>query len=130
MIVNPKVHKASDYFIKTEDRNGKDLYVVITELWYYSYKYGKWIVCNVGDISDGATGAYDINSFAWLFHDDLCNTGTFQDGTPCTNWQASCIVSEILDLEGRYIRTKTWKYATFIFGGGKARDNGMFKLTA
>lgn len=128
MIVNPKTDKASDYFLKTKDRNGDTAYVVLTELWYYSIRYNKWVVCDVGDISDGATGAYDIDSFGWLFHDDLCNTGTFHYGTPCTNWQASNVVSDILALEGRYVRAITWKYATFIGGGGEARKNGMFKL--
>tara|TARA_R110000744_G_scaffold380568_1_gene503243 strand:- start:22253 stop:22660 length:408 start_codon:yes stop_codon:yes gene_type:complete len=120
--------KASDYFLEFKDRNGDDAYVVLVELRYYSHRYNRWVVCNVGDVSDGATGAYDIDSFGWLFHDDLCNTGEFESGSKCTNWQASMVVYDILRAEGRYIRAITWKYATFIGGGGKARKNGMFKL--
>lgn len=126
--VIPKNYKASDYIIETKDRNGKTWYVTTHKLRYFSKRYKRWIVCQRHFVSDGATGAYDIDSFGWLFHDKLCDTGMFDDSSQCTNWQASSVVSDILRNEGRYIRAQTWRYATFIGGGGKARKNGMFTL--
>ena len=124
----PKDYDASKYLMTTIDRNGETWYIVMTDLWYFSRRYNDWVVCEQYFISDGATGAYDINSFAWLFHDKLCNTGTFNDMTPVTNWQASQLCSDILKDEDYWIRARTWKYTTFIGGGGEARKNGMFKL--
>tara|TARA_R110000851_G_scaffold66267_1_gene150002 strand:- start:647 stop:1012 length:366 start_codon:yes stop_codon:yes gene_type:complete len=105
---------------------GKLCYVVKDEQSYFSKRYGKWVTCHDGMQSDGATGALDIDSFSWLFHDKLCDTGLFDDGTKCTNWQASQIISDILKSEGYWFRSKTWLWSTFAFGGGKARDNGMY----
>ncbi len=129
VIDDPSKYKASDYFLKSVDRNGKTIYIVLVEIWYYSKRYREWIICERGDISDGATGAYDIDSFGWLFHDDLCRTGKFNSSLKCTNWQASMVVSDILDEEGRWFRKYSWRYATYWFGGGEARKNGMKKLT-
>lgn len=108
------------------DGDGKLSYVVKTEQKYYSKRYDKWVICEVGMPSDGATGALDIDSYAWLFHDKLCYTGKWADGTPCTNWQASQVISDILKAEGYWFRSKTWLWSTWAFGGGKARDNGMY----
>ena len=127
-IIQPSKHKASDYFLKIVDAKGDDAYIVLVDLWYFSKRYNKWIVCEKGDVSDGATGAFDIDSFSWLFHDEVCNTGKFNDATKLTNWQASSIVHDILLEEGRCIRAKTWRYATFLAGGGEARDNGMLSI--
>ena len=125
-IVDVARDKASDHFLETKDRKGIVCYVVLVDLWYWSERYQKWIVCNTGDVSDGATGAYDINSFGWLFHDDLCNTGEFNDGAKCNNLQASHVVSDILEEEGRWFRARSWFVATWLFGGGAARKNGMY----
>lgn len=125
-IVNARNDKASDYMMETHDRNGKTWYITMTELRWYCKRYNEWVICELHFVSDGATGAYDINSFGWLVHDKLCDTGQFNDGTKCNNWQCSTVISDILKNEGRYIRARTWKYSTFLFGGGKARKNGMF----
>lgn len=101
-------------------------YKVKSNLAYYSKRYDKWITVKAGDKSDGATSAPDIDSWCWLIHDDLCNFGVFEDGSKCTNWQASMILSDILREEKRYLRSLTWFTGTWLFGGGKARDNGMF----
>lgn len=93
---------------------------------YFSKRYKKWITIDKSDWSDGATGAKDINSFGWPFHDELCNTGLFADGSKCNNLQASHVVSDILEEEGRWFRTNTWFVFTWLFGGQKARENGMF----
>lgn len=90
---------------------------------YYSERYGKSVTVTKGYPSDGATGALDIWSEGWWVHDVLCDRGTWDDGTPCTNWQASTILSDILKAEGRKYRAIYWKYMTFLFGGGKCRQN-------
>jgi len=95
---------------------------------YFSQRYRKQVTVPLGYPSDGATGGVDLFTFAWWVHDVLCDRGTWDDGTPCTNWQASCVIGDILKSEGRWCRARTWKWATFLFGGGKARENGMFKL--
>lgn len=100
-------------------------YVAMEEKRYYSKRYNKSILVPLGYLSDGATDAPDINSFAWWVHDVLCDSGTFEDGTKCTNWQASMILKDILREEGRWIRDHWWFLATWLFGGGKARENGM-----
>jgi hypothetical protein len=107
--------------------NGKTLgYRVRCNVAYYSARYGKWVGVEKGDRSDGATGAKDLNSFGWLFHDELCNDGTFEDGSMCTNWQASHVLTDIMQAEGFWFRTRSWFLGTWLFGGGAARANGMF----
>lgn len=96
---------------------------------YYSRRYNKTVIVPKDYQSDGATGARDIVSESWWVHDKLCDSGVFEDGTKCTNWQASCIIGDILRAEGRTHRARYWKWFTFMGGGGKARENGMFKLT-
>lgn len=96
---------------------------------YWSKRYGKRVVVPEGYLSDGASGpASDIWSHAWWVHDVMCDTGKWHDGTRCTNWQASRVLSDILKSEGRWIRSKTWFVATFLFGGSAARKNGMVRL--
>ena len=93
---------------------------------HYSKRYDKFITVVEGYESDGATGAIDIHSEAWWVHDKLCDTGLFDDGTKCNNKQASQILSDILRSEGRWIRAQYWYTFTWLFGGGKARENGMW----
>ena len=95
---------------------------------YYSKRYDKTIVVPEGYPSDGATGAFDIWSESWWVHDKLCDKGTWDDGTPITNWQASTVLGDILLSEGRVFRSVYWWWFTFLFGCKKARKNGMFRL--
>ena len=106
--------------------NGK--YRLNKEIVYTSPRYGKTITIPSGMISDGATGAMDITSRGWWIHDQLCLTGCWDDGTPLSNWQCSQVLQDVLKSEGRYWQSKRWFFATFIFGGGKARENGMFSV--
>lgn len=105
---------------------GSYKYTRFTDLKYYSKRYDKYVSVPKGYQSDGATGAKDIDSNGWWVHDKLCGTGKFDDGTPCTNIQASLVLYDILKSEGRWFRARTWLAATWLFGGGKARDNGMW----
>lgn len=93
---------------------------------YFSLRYNKWVTVPKGYPSDGATGAIDINTQGWWVHDVLCDKGTWDDGTPVTNWQASQVLSDILASEGRWFRKHTWFWATWILGGGEARGNGLW----
>ena len=112
-------------FIKHDKKKDSIYYIVYVEYKYFSLRYNKWVICHIGMRSDGATKALDINSLSWLVHDKLCDTGKFNDGSLCNNWQASQVLSDILKDEGRWFRSKTWLVATWLFGGGKARKNGM-----
>jgi hypothetical protein len=108
---------------------GRIKYANKAEIVYTSPRYNKVIIVPVGYKSDGASSiAVDIYSDGWWVHDVMCDRGTWQNGDKCTNWQASMVLSDILADEHRWFRSKTWLIGTFLFGGGKARKNGMFKL--
>lgn len=101
------------------------VYTCPYEIKYHSKRYNKYLTVPEGYISDGATGAIDIWSEGFWVHDLACDRGTFDDGTKMNNWQASTILSDILKHEGRWFRARSWFVATWLFGGGKARENGM-----
>jgi hypothetical protein len=119
---------------------GWKIYKNLEEINYYSERYKKRVVVPYGYWSDGATGATDLSgdhpcmrgpdkiytSQAWWVHDVLCDRGTFEDGTICKNWQASMVLKDILKAEGRWVRDFWWFTATWLFGGGEARKNGMW----
>ena len=125
--INVKKENVFDYMEKIRAGDGKRLgYRVLQNIAYYSERYHKWIGVEAGDRSDGATYVKDIKSFGWLFHDELCNEGIFEDGSECNNWQASQVLTDIMSKEGFWFRSNSWFIGTWLFGGGKARDNGMF----
>ena len=127
VVIDVKIHKVFDFVDKIRAQDGAVLgYRVNEEILYYSKRYDEYITCDKGDRSDGATMAPDLDSFGWIFHDELCTTGKFSDGSKCTNLQASTVLSDIMAEEGRWFRRITWFTGTWLFGGGKARDNGMF----
>ena len=114
-------------YIEDWGEKGKS-YKLIKTIHYHSKRYNKNVTVLAGTRSDGATGAYDINSSSWWVHDELCIRGRFDGGSLCTNWQASRVLSDILKSEGYWFRSRTWFVMTFLFGGGRARKNGMFRL--
>lgn len=83
---------------------------------YYSPRYDKTVTVPEGWGSDGASGAVDIYSQSWWCHDMLCVTWKWDDGSPCTNLQASKILHDILIDEGRWFRARSWFVATWVFG--------------
>jgi len=92
-------------------------YRVIKNKTYFSNRYLKSIEIKTTDKPyDGATGAMDINSFGWLFHDVLKRDKCFSGGSTCTNWQASQVLSDILKSEGRWFRARTWFFSTLLWG--------------
>ena len=104
------------------------MYHRLKELDYYSPRYRKHVIVEKGFASDGATGAEDIYSNSWWVHDKICATGKWSDGSRITNWQASMVLHDVLKAEGWQVRAVGWFVATFLFGGGEARKNGMFHL--
>lgn len=116
-----------DFVTKIKADDGRVLgYEVTRSIEYFSPRYQKAINVTKGDKSDGATSAPDLDSFGWIFHDELCTQGKFTDGIECTNLQASAVLGDILAAEGRWFRRVSWFAGTWLFGGGKARKNGMF----
>ena len=110
---------------RIELRDGERVYIAESEYAYTSSRYGKTVTVPIGYESDGATRAMDIASAGWWGHDVLCSEGKWDDGTPVTNWQASSVLADILASEGRWFRARYWWLFTWLFGGGKARENGM-----
>ena len=110
-------------FIETTGRDGRTWYILLDKFNWYDKASGKYITVPRHYISDGATGAIDIESKGWWVHDWLCDGMGFDDGSPCSNWNASRILSAILLKEKRVFRAIYWRVATFIFGG-----NGLQKF--
>lgn len=102
------------------------MYILDKPILYFSTRYNKDVLVPKGYPSDGATGARDIDSKGWWVHDVLCDHGVFFDGSPCTNWQASMILHDILIQEGYWFRARSWFVMTWLLGGGEARKNGMW----
>jgi hypothetical protein len=91
-------------------------YALMSKNQCYSARYHKWIKLEAGMRSDGASGpAPDLASLGWWIHDKLCTDRKFADGTPCSAWQASMILHDILKDEGRPVRASTWCIATFLW---------------
>lgn len=108
-------------------KDKKRPYILRKDLHYKSKRYKKTITvfANDADRSDGATGAYDINSKSWWVHDKLCKTELFNDGSKCSNWQASNVLRDILREENRWFRANTWFIATFL---GREIEAGYNKV--
>ncbi len=127
IIINIKNESIWDYVQKIKADDGGVLgYRVLENIAYFSKRYNKWVGVEKGDRSDGATFAQDLDSFGWIFHDELCNDGAFENGVTCNNWQASHVLTDIMKVEKYWFRTRSWFWATWLFGGGKARNNGLF----
>lgn len=108
------------YYVLDHHKHGGMKYKLAQEINYYSGRYGEWIVVPEGRLSDGATGACDIpESISWWVHDELCENAAFYNGTPCTAWQASMVLRDILKEEGHGIRARFWTWATFLLGSWK-----------
>ena len=130
----------------------KDGYELLEAHTYFSPRYNRSVTCPKGMFSDGATGFIDLgtdnimarvwNWFRkhihhlsntacpeWFFvHDQICVTGKFDDGTLIDNWTASTVAGDILWADGWRLWSVPIWFATFLFGGGEARKNGMFHV--
>jgi hypothetical protein len=94
----------------------KHKYTLAVKISHYSHRYNRYVTVPKDYESDGATYAVDIDSLGWWVHDWLKDKKVFDDGTRCSNWQASRVLSDILKAEGFTVRYRTWLYATWIFG--------------
>lgn len=115
---------------------------------YKDPKTGKTLTVPPGYKSDGATGGFDVCPPSFFAHDWGCGNylgdgpkpvgGVWDDGSKMTNWQLSTLHSNMLKecAKTKNYKRKTllnlmslWRWpATFLFGGGTARKNGLFKL--
>ncbi len=105
-----------------------DGYEVTERYKYYSKRYNRYLTIPLGFYSDGATGAKDVDSNGWIIHDLICRYGVWDDGTKIDNWTASTVLADILWEDGFHFRALSWWFATYLFGGGAARDNGMRRV--
>lgn len=106
-----------------------DGYEVAERYTYYSKRYNRTLTIPLWFYSDGATGARDVESDAWFIHDLVCRYGVWDDGTKIDNWTASTILADILWEDGFHFRALSWWFATYLFGGGAARENGMRRVS-
>ncbi len=126
-----------------------------TRINYFSERYGKYITVPVGYWSNGADVVADFYPPSWFIHDWGCGSyfgrgpkpvgGQWDDGSPMTNWQLSHVFTDVIrDEAAAKIKTSnritskvkhcigwlvlpiTRFWGTWLFGGGKARDNGMW----
>jgi hypothetical protein len=109
---------------------GWKIYKNLKEIKYFSERYQKTVTVPYGYWSDGATGATDLSgdhpcmrgpdkiytSQAWWVHDILKEFGVWDDGSVCSNWQASWVLKDILKKEGRRVRDFWWFLATLVWG--------------
>lgn len=93
-------------------------YTVVKEIKYYSERYQKYVTVPVGFPTDGATCFPDIESFFWTVHDWLVNGkgNDFDDGSHCSNWNASMIAADILWAEKRYLLAPVVFVGVWVFG--------------
>lgn len=105
-----------------------DGYTVTKKYIYYSRRYNRFITIPYGFYSDGATGACDVDSDGWIVHDHICRYAVWDDGTKIDNWTASTVLGDTLWRDGFKFRSVSWWFATYFFGGGAARKNGMRRV--
>jgi hypothetical protein len=110
-------HRHARYEVLDPAENGGMKYKLLYPINYFSRRYAKWVHVPAGRLSDGATGAKDLpTSTSWWVHDELCRNACFADSSPCTAWQASMVLRDILSAEGYHLRARYWTWFTFLFG--------------
>ena len=131
---------------------GQHGYVLDEDFVYYSKRYNRTKTCYKGMWSDGATMFVDLGSdhiisrfFAWVrnrvhhmqgnqqsgwfwTHDAFCNDGCWDCGTLICNWEASTVAADLLWDSGYRLWSVPIWHATFLFGGGEARKNGLRRV--
>jgi len=97
------------------------------EFTYYSKRYNKRITVLFDEKSDGASGAFDIDSDSWWVHDTAKKYQVWDDGSKITNWQASFVIYDLLLKEDYYIRARTW-FITTLAWGSIVKKNPLAKI--
>jgi len=88
---------------------------LLSPILHYSDRYRKLVFVKAGYMSDGASGARDIASQGWWVHDILCDKKAWADGTPCSAWQSSVVLYDIMKSEGYTLSAPAWAFFTFAF---------------
>ena len=105
------------------------VYVADGEYTSYSKRYGKFLTIPDEFPSNGADVVKDLCPTGFFNHDFCCHHGKFDDGSRMYNLQASFIYYDILiAFKINRVIALGRLIMTFLFGGGQARKNGMFKL--
>ncbi len=125
-IITGKMRKVK--FVKLKNDPQGYRYQCAESYIYYSTRYNRSVTVPLSFMSDGATGAPDLNTDAWWVHDVLCDKGTWDDGTPIDNWDASTVLGDILWHDGYRFLAVVWWWATWLYGGGVARENGLRRV--
>lgn len=114
------------------------VYIKDGEYLFYSHRYKQYLLIPDGYPSNGADIVEDICGKCFFIHDFICNEGRWLNGDLISNWQASFVYYDLLKehfslLQGQGLFPRIyngalpyWRWiGTFLFGGGKARKNGM-----
>jgi len=106
---------------------GPHSYQVLEDMPYFSPRYQKTVLVKAGFRSDGATGATDIITRGWIFHDWFTDDtdqkprwfpllGKWTDGTRPTRWESSSVLYDCLLEDGYWIRAWPWRIGTWAWG--------------
>jgi hypothetical protein len=107
-----------------------DVYVASQPYTFYSVRYKKRILIPEGFPSNGANVVIDLCPTAFFLHDYGCVTGTWLDGSLMCNRELSTVYHDVLCAFGfRWLAKIRW-IGTFLWGGGKARENGMWRVNS
>lgn len=105
-----------------------DVYVSGPVYTYESPRYGKSITVPRGYPSNGANVVKDLHPTAFFVHDRGCECGKWDDGSKMCNRELSFVYYDILRACGTlWVRAFCRWVGTFLGGGGKARDNGLWR---
>jgi len=122
--------KAEDYGKTLDVILVGDGYEIDGDQTWYSKMFNRYLTLKDRMYSDGATSARDLkHTDSWLLHDHACRYGQWDDGTLISNFVASTILAVELFKDGYRKESFFWWWATFLKGGGQARENGMFIAT-
>ena len=93
---------------------GPNSYRVYEDMPYHSPRYAKSVMVRADFRCDGATGAMDILTRAWVFHDWFCSGGAWMDGSTPTRWESSAVLYDQLREDGYWFRAPFWRLATWL----------------
>lgn len=113
-IVQPGEDNGVHYRILNPPIEGKR-YELLEDILYFSKRYNRVVYIEAPYRSDGASGAIDIASKGWWVHDKLCEDKAWADGSPCSAWQSSMVLYDIMVSEGYTVRAPVWAFFTFAF---------------
>ncbi len=105
-----------------------DVYTSVGEFVYTSVRYGRQLTIPDDYPSNGANVVKDRCATAFFCHDFCCNEGAWDNDIRMCNREASFVYHDILVHAGYPFLAKIRWIGTFLFGGGQARKNGMWRV--